>query len=84
MCDTNVGEAEKVRAELANCNEFAALSEQSVEVNAAICAARRITLSARSPRPGREVKMGLAAHLRSAFAAEAGDLSCMTVNRPSH
>ena len=34
------GEVEKVRAELARYSEFAALSEQIVEVNEAICEAR--------------------------------------------
>src|SRR5215467_10499497 len=34
------GEVEKVRAELARYQEFAALSEQIVEVNEAICEAR--------------------------------------------
>ena len=43
---------EKVRAELANYREFAALSEQIVAVNEAICEARPVTLSAREPPAG--------------------------------
>jgi hypothetical protein len=40
------GEVEKVRAELARYQEFAALSEQIVEVNEAICEARPAALAA--------------------------------------
>ena len=45
-------ELEKVRAELANYKEFAALSEQIVEVNEAICEARPVPLSAGEPPAG--------------------------------
>jgi hypothetical protein len=45
-------ELEKVRAELANYKEFAALSEQIVEVNEAICEARPVTASAQQPPAG--------------------------------
>jgi len=43
-------ELEKVRAELANYREFAALSEQIVEVNEAICEARPVAGPAGEPR----------------------------------
>jgi hypothetical protein len=46
------GELDKVRAELANYKEFAALSEQIVEVNEAICEARPVPAAA----PRREVQ----------------------------
>ncbi len=39
-------ELDKVRAELANYKEFAALSEQIVQVNEAICEARPVTSAA--------------------------------------
>ncbi|HUL28206.1 MAG TPA: DUF6788 family protein [Streptosporangiaceae bacterium] len=42
-------ELEKVRAELANYQEFTALSEQIVEVNQAICEARPLGSSAGEP-----------------------------------
>ena len=45
------GEVEKVRAELARYQEFAALSEQIVEVNEAICEARPL-LPAEQPPAG--------------------------------
>ena len=45
-------ELEKVRAELANYKEFAALSEQIVEVNEAICEARPVTPAAGEPPAG--------------------------------
>jgi hypothetical protein len=46
------GELEKVRAELANYKQFAALSEQIVEVNEAICEARPVTPPAGDPLAG--------------------------------
>jgi hypothetical protein len=45
-------ELEKVRAELANYKQFAALSEQIVEVNEAICEARPVTPPAGDPLAG--------------------------------
>ena len=45
-------ELAKVRAELANYKEFAALSEQIVEVNEAICEARPVTPAAQQPPAG--------------------------------
>ena len=45
-------EVAKVRAELANYKEFAALSEQLVEVSEAICEARPVTPSAGEPPAG--------------------------------
>jgi Family of unknown function (DUF6788) len=45
-------ELEKVRAELANYKQFAALSEQIVEVNEAICEARPVTSAAGEPPAG--------------------------------
>jgi hypothetical protein len=46
------GEVGKVRAELARYQEFAALSEQIVEVNEAICEARPAVSAAGRPSPG--------------------------------
>jgi hypothetical protein len=46
------GEVEKVRGELANYQRFAALSEQLVEVNEAICEARPPGASAAAPPSG--------------------------------
>lgn len=46
-------ELEKVRAELANYRQFAALSEQIVEVNEAICEARPVAPSAGEQPPAR-------------------------------
>ncbi len=43
-------ELEKVRAELANYKQFAALNEQIVEVNEAICEARPVAGPAGEPR----------------------------------
>ena len=43
------GELDKVRAELANFKEFAALSEQIVEVNEAICEARPVPAAGQAP-----------------------------------
>ena len=43
------GELDKVRAELANFKEFAALSEQIVEVNEAICEARPVPAAGEAP-----------------------------------
>ena len=45
-------ELAKVRAELAGYQEFAALSEQIVEVNEAICEARPVTPAAEQPPAG--------------------------------
>jgi hypothetical protein len=45
-------ELDKVRAELAACKEFAALSEQIVEVNEAICEARPVAPPAEQPPAG--------------------------------
>jgi hypothetical protein len=45
-------ELEKVRAELSNYREFAALSEQIVAVNEAICQARPVPPSAGEPPAG--------------------------------
>ena len=45
-------ELAKVRAELGNYKEFAALSEQIVEVNEAICEARPVTSIAEQPPAG--------------------------------
>jgi hypothetical protein len=45
-------ELDKVRAELANYKEFAALSEQIVEVNEAICEAKPVPPSAQEPQVG--------------------------------
>ena len=63
-------ELEKVRAELATYREFAALSEQIVEVNEAICEARPVTPPAGSPRPGPAEKGGLCQALAAEVAAE--------------
>jgi uncharacterized protein DUF6788 len=46
------GEVEKVRGELANYQRFAALSEQLVEINEAICEARPPGASAAAPSAG--------------------------------
>ncbi len=43
------GELDKVRAELAAYKEFAALSEQIVEVNEAICEARPVPAAGQAP-----------------------------------
>ena len=43
------GELDKVRAELANYKEFAALAEQIVAVNEAICEARPVPAAGRAP-----------------------------------
>jgi Family of unknown function (DUF6788) len=51
-------EVEKVRAELAGYKEFAALAEQIVEVNEAICEARPVTPSAEDPLAGRAGERG--------------------------
>jgi len=45
-------ELDKVRAELAAYRQFAALAEQIVAVNEAICEARPVTLSAEQPPAG--------------------------------
>ena len=45
-------ELEKVRGELANYKQFAALSEQIVEVNEAICESRPVTSAAGQPPAG--------------------------------
>jgi uncharacterized protein DUF6788 len=45
-------ELEKFRAEVANYRQFAALSEQIVEVNEAICEARPVTSAAGQPPAG--------------------------------
>jgi hypothetical protein len=47
-----VAELDKVRAELANYREFAALSEQIVQVNEAICEARPAQPPTEEPRAG--------------------------------
>lgn len=52
------GEVEKVRAELARYQEFAALSAQIVEVNEAICEARPAALAAGGQAPDREGEKG--------------------------
>ncbi len=52
------GEVEKVRAELARYQEFAALSEQIVEVSEAICEARPAALAAGGQAPGPEGQKG--------------------------
>jgi hypothetical protein len=53
------GELEKVRAELAGFQRFAALSEQIVEVNEAICEARPVTPpAAAAPPTGTEAEKG--------------------------
>jgi hypothetical protein len=51
-------ELDKVRAELANYKEFAALSEQIVEVSEAICEARPVTPSAEQPPAGQAGERG--------------------------
>jgi hypothetical protein len=51
-------ELEKVRGELANYKQFAALSEQIVEVNEAICEARPVTSTAGQPPVGPAGKKG--------------------------
>jgi hypothetical protein len=45
------GEVDKVRAELAAYREFAALSEQIVEVSEAICEARPVPAAGQAPDP---------------------------------
>jgi len=45
------GELDKVRAELAAYKEFAALSEQIVEVSEAICEARPVPAAGQAPDP---------------------------------
>jgi uncharacterized protein DUF6788 len=52
----SLAELGKVRAELANYKEFAAVSEQIVEVSEAICEARPVTVAGRLPaaEPGAE------------------------------
>ena len=52
------GEVEKARAELARYQEFAALSEQIVEVNEAICEARPAALAAGGQAPDPEGQKG--------------------------
>ena len=52
------GEVEKVRGELARYQEFAALSEQIVEVNEAICEARPAPAARAGPAPGAEGQKG--------------------------
>jgi hypothetical protein len=47
----SAGELDKVRAELANYKDFAALSEQIVEVNEAICEARPGPAAGQPPAP---------------------------------
>jgi len=53
------GELDKVRAELANYREFAALSEQIVALNEAICEARPVPAASQAPEP--EGQKGFAA-----------------------
>jgi hypothetical protein len=52
------GEVEKVRAELARYQEFAALSEQIVEVSEAICEARPAAPAASGPALGAQGQKG--------------------------
>ena len=52
------GEVEKVRGELARYQEFAALSEQIVEVNEAICEARPAARAAGGQAPDAEGQKG--------------------------
>ena len=52
------GEVEKVRGELARYQEFAALSEQIVEVNEAICEARPAAAARSGPAPPPEGEKG--------------------------
>jgi hypothetical protein len=52
------GEVEKVRGELARYQEFAALSEQIVEVNEAICEARPAALAAGGQAPDPQGQKG--------------------------
>jgi hypothetical protein len=49
---------DKVRAEVANYHQFAALSEQIVEVNEAICEARPSGVSAPAPPAGADDEKG--------------------------
>src|SRR6516225_11669499 len=59
------GEVEKVRAELARYREFAAISEQIVEVSEAICEARpAVPAHGRQDREAQRQKGGSARHLR--------------------
>jgi hypothetical protein len=51
-------EVDKVRAELANYREFAALAEQIVEVNEAICEARPVTSGTSGPPAGQAGERG--------------------------
>lgn len=51
-------EVDKVRAELANYREFAALSRQIIEVNEAICEARLVTPAAGGSPAGRAREKG--------------------------
>ena len=59
------GEVAKVRAELARYREFAAISEQFVEVSEAICEARpAVPAHGRQDREAQRQKGGSARHLR--------------------
>ena len=48
------GEMEKIRRELAGYQQFAALTEQIVEVNEAICEARPAAAAAAGDPPGQQ------------------------------
>ena len=76
----SAGEVDKVRGELANYQQFAAVTEEIVAVNEAICEARPPNADPVSPR-GRHAgrKRGLYEEVEAEFAAEVSRLSELAV-----
>jgi hypothetical protein len=72
-------EVGKVRAELGRYQEFAALTEQIVQVSEAICEARPVLPDAGRAGPAAEGLEQLRAQISAEFAAEAGQLAAAAV-----
>src|SRR5260370_24061754 len=75
----SAGEVEKVRGELGRYQEFAALTEQIVQVSEAICEARPVLPEAGRAGPAAEGLEQLRAQIAAEFAAEVEQMAARAI-----